>query len=123
MEALDDTFKFLDARGDFGWRRYRAIDSDANDLDRRESNDRYDWYEWLEVQATLPRLEPSRGCAVERIALKLRARRSPAQGCSASPQWVQVLSDVNLSQHEQWSWSITTIPPFETTPAPRSWTC
>ena len=68
MEALDDTFKFLDARGDVGRRRYRAIDSDANDLDRRESNDRYDRYEWLEVQATLPRLEPSRGCAVERIA-------------------------------------------------------
>jgi len=56
LETLDDTFKFLDARGDVGRRRYRATNSDANDLDRRESNDRYDWYEWLEVQATLPRL-------------------------------------------------------------------
>jgi len=39
------------------------------------------------------------------------------------PQWVQVLSDVSLSQYGQWSWSITTIPPFQTTPVPRSWTC
>jgi len=66
LEALDDTFKFLDARGDVGRRRYRAIDSDANDLDRRESNDRYDGYEWLEVQATLPRLEPRLRCRTDR---------------------------------------------------------
>ena len=94
METLDDTFKFLDARGDFGWRRYGAIDSDANDLDRRESNDRYDWYEWLEVQATLPRLEPSRGCGVERIGFKLRATRLRAQGCSPSDDAGAQIMDV-----------------------------
>lgn len=66
MEALDDTFKFLEARCGFGWLRYRAIDGDANDLDRRERNDRYDWYEWREVQATLPRLEPRLRCRMDR---------------------------------------------------------
>ncbi len=39
------------------------------------------------------------------------------------PQWVQVLSDVTLSEHGQWSWTITAIPPFQTTPAPTSWPC
>ena len=39
------------------------------------------------------------------------------------PQWVQVLADVTLSQHRQWSWTITTFPPFQTTPAPTLWPC
>ena len=94
MEALDSTFKFLEARCGFGWLRYRAIDGDANDLDRRERNDRYDWYEWLEVQATLPRLEPSRGCGVERIGFKLRATRLRAQGCSPSDDAGAQIMDV-----------------------------
>jgi hypothetical protein len=39
------------------------------------------------------------------------------------PQWVQVLADVNLSQRRQWSWTITTIPPFQTTPGPTLLPC
>ena len=39
------------------------------------------------------------------------------------PQWIRLLSDVNLSQHQHWSWTLLTIPPFETTPAPTIWPC
>jgi hypothetical protein len=31
------------------------------------------------------------------------------------PQSVRVLADVSLSQHSHWSWTLTTLPPFQTT--------
>lgn len=39
------------------------------------------------------------------------------------PQWMQVLSNVNLSQHGHWSWTVTTIPPFQAAPAPTLLPC
>jgi len=38
-------------------------------------------------------------------------------------QWMFVVSDVNLTQHPQWSWAVMTFPPFQTTPAPLWWSC
>jgi hypothetical protein len=46
LEALYITFKCLNARNDVdGW-RFRASGEHASDLDGRESNDRYDWYQY-----------------------------------------------------------------------------
>src|SRR6266568_212186 len=46
LQALDNLLQCLELRGDIGRRCVRPSGAHTRDLDRRESDDRHNWYEW-----------------------------------------------------------------------------